>query len=195
MGSEQSHETRASFTKDHKDGYRYWADFDSEPFARGSFRLAFRGNVHGEGPRDGSFCVTKVFMKGTEYTTYFADWIPDFKASVKAARFAEIFTHNVLPSLQSVISTAEIEFVIPLIAKMESLSHFKVLGLFPINKDTSYIYPKECVAIEPYLDGKFEKFNSNCGYEDKTAAILNTFSHWTWHISGHRYLVCDLQGV
>ncbi|WAR11544.1 VWKA-like protein [Mya arenaria] len=123
------------------------------------------------------------------------DWVPDFHASVKAARFAEIFTQNVLPSLKGLISTTKIEFVIPLLAKMDSLSHFKVLGLFPVKEDRSYLLPKEYVGIEPYLEGKFEKFNSNGGYEDNTAAVLNTFSHWTWHVSGHQYLVCDLQGV
>lgn len=78
---------------------------------------------------------------------------------------------------------------------MDSISHFKILGLFPVNEDTTYLAPMEYVAIEPYLHGKYEKYNSNGGYEDNTAAIMNAFSHWTWHVSGHRYLVCDLQGV
>lgn len=138
--------------------------------------------------------MTKVFKK--RYAPYFDPSVrPDHAASVKAQQYAEIFTQNVLPSLKNQISTTEIEFVIPLIAKVDSLSHFKVLGLFPVNEDRTYLAPCEYVAIEPYLHGNYEKYNSNGGHEDKTAAVLNAFSHWTWHVSGHRYLVCDLQGV
>lgn len=149
--------------------------------------------MHGEGPRDGSLCVTKVFKK--KYAKYFDKWKPDLAASVKAQKFSEIFSNNVLPSLRNFITTQEITFVIPLIARMDTLSHFKVLGLFPVKEDTTYVKPYEHVAIEPHLHGSFEKFNSNGGFEDNTAAVLNTFSHWTWHVSGHKFLVCDLQGV
>ena len=173
--------------------FRYWADFDKDYFAKGTYRYAFRGTVHGEGPRDGSLCVTKAFKK--KYAKYFDRWRPDFAASVKAKQFAEIFTINILPLLRNYISTVDLEFVVPLIARMDTLSHFKVLGLFPMNEDRTYVTPYEYVAIEPYLHGEFEKFNSNGGYEDNTAAVLNTFSHWTWVVSGHKFLVCDLQGV
>lgn len=173
--------------------FRYWADFDNEYFDKGTYRYAFQGTVHGDGPRDGSLCVIKVFKK--KYAKYFDKWRPDHAASTKAQRFGEIFTQNVLPSLRNLVTTKEIEFVIPLIARMDTLSHFKVLGLFQTQTDTTYVTPCEFVAIEPFLHGKFDKYNSNGGYEDNTAAILNTFSHWTWQVSGHRFLVCDLQGV
>ncbi|XP_052234187.1 uncharacterized protein LOC127846730 [Dreissena polymorpha] len=193
MGVEQSHETHPSYTKDYLDGCRYWADFENEYFAKGTYRYAFRGTVHGDGPRDGSVCVAKVFKR--KYAKYFDRWRPDFNASVKAQHFATIFTRNVLPQLRKFVSTTEIEFIIPLIAKMDSISHFKVLGLFSVNEDTTYVTPFEYVAIEPYLYGQFEKFNSNGGFEDFSALVLNTFSHWTWQVSGHKFLVCDLQGV
>ena len=85
--------------------------------------------------------------------------------------------------------------MIPLIARMDTLSHFKVLGLFPVGEDTTYVKPSELVAIEPYLYGTFEKYNSNFGYEDGTSPLLTAFSHWTWSATGHRLLICDLQGV
>lgn len=193
MGVEQSHETCHSTTKDHIDGYRYWADFDSEYFAKGTYRYAFRGTVHGDGPRDGSLCVTKAFKK--KYARFFDKWRPDLAASIKANKLAEVFTSNILPALRKYIHTNQIEFVIPLIAKMDQLSHFKILGVFAVGEDNTYVTPTEYVAIEPYLHGEFEKFNSNGGYEDNRAAVLNAFSHWTWCITGHRFLVCDLQGV
>lgn len=149
--------------------------------------------MHGDGPRDGSLCVTKVFKK--KYSKYFESWKPDLEASIKAQRFAEVFTREVLPALRNHISTQCIEFVIPLIARMDTLSHFKVLGLFTVKEDKTYVEPFEHVSIEPYLNGRFEKFNSNAGYEDNSAAVMNAFSHWTWQVSGHKFLVCDLQGV
>jgi len=130
-----------------------------------------------------------------KYAKDFDKWRPDFNASVKAQHYANFFSKNVLPALRNYVSTAEIQFVVPLIAKMDCISHFKVLGIFPVKEDTTYVTPYEYVAIEPYLYGTFEKFNSNGGYEDTTAAVLNAFSHWTWHVSGHKFLVCDLQGV
>ena len=173
--------------------FRYWADFENDYFAKGTYRYAFRGTVHGDGPRDGTQCVTKVFKK--QYARYFDRWQPDHAASLKAQKMAEIFSQSVLPSLRSYISTTEIEFLIPLIARMDTLSHFKVFGLFAVNEDKTYVNPSEYVAIEQFIPGPFEKFNSNAGYEDKSAAVLNTFSHWTWVATGHKYLVCDLQGV
>ena len=44
-------------------------NFDSEYFAKGAYRLAFRGTIYGEGPRDGTIWVTKVFKR-----KYTKDW-------------------------------------------------------------------------------------------------------------------------
>jgi len=50
--------------------------------------------------------------------------------------------------------------------------------------------PQEYVAIEPYISGNYEKFNSNGGYEDQNlSTLLPAFTHWTWEISGHKYMV------
>ncbi|XP_068691898.1 alpha-protein kinase vwkA-like [Montipora foliosa] len=56
--------------------------------------------------------------------------------------------------------------------------------------------PQEYVALEPFIPGKYVKFNSNGGWEDQDISqLMPAFSHWTWEISGHKYMVCDLQGV
>lgn len=193
MGVEVSHETQLTSAKDPLDGFRYWSKFESDYFEKGTYRYAFRGTVHGDGPRDGDKCVTKVFKK--QYSKWFDKWKPDVAASQKAQGFADLFNREFIKKLGDPISEYEIEFVIPLIARMDTLSHFKILGLFPTEEDTTYVKPSEYVAIEPFLTGTFEKFNSNGGYEDGTSPLLTAFSHWTWSATGHRLLICDIQGV
>lgn len=53
----------------------------------------------------------------------------------------------------------------------------------------------ESVLIEPFLEGDYIKFNSNGGYEDRGYQELTALTHWTWEKTGHRYMLCDLQGV
>ena len=45
------------------------------------------------------------------------------------------------------------------------------------------------MAIEPYLSGSYQKFNSNGGYENDLSKLLPAFCHWTWEISGHKFMV------
>ncbi|KAL6765996.1 kinase-like domain-containing protein [Haematococcus lacustris] len=60
------------------------------------------------------------------------------------------------------------------------------------------------LAIEPYLEGSYTKFNDNEGYvaalpddaADREAhELAQAFSHWSWVHSGGRELLCDIQGV
>lgn len=61
----------------------------------------------------------------------------------------------------------------------------------------------ECMSIEPFLDGKFIKYNGNSGYVNQDPALVDNpsnqaaqaFSHFTFERSRGRFLVCDLQGV
>eukprot|EP00421_Protoceratium_reticulatum_P067336 CAMPEP_0168408690 /NCGR_PEP_ID=MMETSP0228-20121227/26800_1 /TAXON_ID=133427 /ORGANISM="Protoceratium reticulatum, Strain CCCM 535 (=CCMP 1889)" /LENGTH=555 /DNA_ID=CAMNT_0008422383 /DNA_START=1 /DNA_END=1665 /DNA_ORIENTATION=- len=56
---------------------------------------------------------------------------------------------------------------------------------------------KERVCIEPHLDGKFEKLNSNNGWARRSSqsAVAQAFSHWTWFYTCGEMLLCDLQGT
>ncbi|EGO60322.1 hypothetical protein NEUTE1DRAFT_34830 [Neurospora tetrasperma FGSC 2508] len=61
----------------------------------------------------------------------------------------------------------------------------------------------KCMSIEPFLAGKFVKYNGNAGYANKEANLAHdpsnqaaqAFSHFTFERSRGRFLVCDLQGV
>jgi len=193
MGGNSSHETYES-SNAHKDGYHYWAKFETEPFSEGVSRYAFKGKYKGSGPLNGDACVTKVFKK--EYAKNFDMWVPDLASSKKAQMFAENFNTRQLYKLD-INAKRELDFVIPLIAKTDKLSRFELLWFVPLgSEDKRYVMPQEYVAIEPYISGNYEKFNSNGGYEDQNlSTLLPAFTHWTWEISGHKYMVCDLQGV
>lgn len=49
-------------------------------------------------------------------------------------------------------------------------------------------------AVEPFIKGTYEKFNSNNGWSSGDA-VMDFFSHWTYADSDGEMLVCDLQGV
>lgn len=52
------------------------------------------------------------------------------------------------------------------------------------------------LAVEPWLDGKFNKYSNNYGfisYQDRNTP--QAFSHFTYCHSGGKLLICDIQGV
>lgn len=51
------------------------------------------------------------------------------------------------------------------------------------------------VLAEPYLDGKYEKWNSNSGWCKNPAMSIQAFCHWTYHQTNGELLMCDAQGV
>ena len=59
----------------------------------------------------------------------------------------------------------------------------------------------ECMSLEPYIEGKYVKYNNNCGYINKDNPdnpihqAAQAFSHFTFERSQGQFLVSDLQGV
>ena len=57
----------------------------------------------------------------------------------------------------------------------------------------------EWYTMEPYIEGKYEKFNDNKGTvrisADPICAAMQAFSHYTWVKSEKKLVICDLQGV
>ena len=52
----------------------------------------------------------------------------------------------------------------------------------------------EKVALEPFLQGDFQKFVSNSGYILDEYTAPGVFTHYTWYKT-QELIVCDLQGV
>lgn len=49
--------------------------------------------------------------------------------------------------------------------------------------------------LEGYINGNFEKYTNNYDYVNDTAEIMTAFSHYTYHKTEGKMMVCDLQGV
>ena len=58
---------------------------------------------------------------------------------------------------------------------------------------------KKYYLCEPYLSGKYEKFNNNSGWSTPEKSTytqtVQAFSHFSWIKSEKQLLICDLQGV
>ena len=56
---------------------------------------------------------------------------------------------------------------------------------------------QEIFAVERFIHGEYVKYNNNCGYVDHDQVRLTpqTFSHFSYEVSGGDMLVCDIQGV
>jgi len=53
----------------------------------------------------------------------------------------------------------------------------------------------EWVLVEEYIEGVYQKFNSNSGWVGDRRLSVQAFCHWTYHVSGGSELFCDAQGV
>ena len=53
----------------------------------------------------------------------------------------------------------------------------------------------ECVLVEDYISGKFEKFSDNCGYISSKDDLMAAFMHWSWVHTKGEMMIADLQGV
>ena len=188
MGITHPHMTKSSRGDD---GYGYSVTFEPQYFAEGVSRYAFRGEIQSKGPANGKKVVVKVFKK--EIAKKLSHWTADFSASKKAQAYARKFNEVVR---QKNIQAAEISFKIPIILQVKELSKFYWFFLFPGADDQRFVLQGEYVALEDFIPGNYQKFNSNGGYEDESISkLLLTFCHWTWEVSGHNFMICDLQGV
>jgi hypothetical protein len=50
------------------------------------------------------------------------------------------------------------------------------------------------LLVEPMIKGEYFEFNSNSGYAASDSDTMQALSHFTYHVSNGKYLLCDLQG-
>ncbi|XP_022097549.1 alpha-protein kinase vwkA-like [Acanthaster planci] len=155
--------------------------FKTKPFAEGNSRRAYMGTYDGDDRLKGKQCVVKVYKDHYNEELKQHAWKADDRAYTKATEMAELFNARHQTNRPIVFCKPEFARV-----KANDATIKSILKMPPSAK----------VAIERYLEGKFEKFNSNRGFvHAKQMASPGAFSHFSYIESNKEFLICDLQGV
>lgn len=146
----------------------------NNPFAQGAFRWVAKG-AYTEGPRNGEACVCKWFKTGgVMESSYFKD---DIKAVEKA-----------LDLVREWNSAGTIDKPIRL-NKPE---------VWVFDDFASRGWAGQKVLQEPFIEN-FQKWNSNTGYtlglHRQWPRVMQALSHFSYHVSGGQFVLCDLQGA
>ena len=141
------------------------------PFAQGSFRWVAKG-VYTHGSRAGEPCVCKWFKTGGVVESSFYD-----------------------------IDLSTVEKALDLITKWNSSG--MVNKMVKINQPAVWTFDRNSsaragkkVLQEPFI-ANYQKFNSNTGWADDSTPwprVMQALSHFSYHVSGGREMICDLQG-
>ena len=141
------------------------------PFAEGAQRIAYYG-------KECTFEVTKsVVFKEYKYLGGGLNKLDRYKEEMEiqsiAAFLAQMFKRRAPASCKEVVFTKAL--------------------VVSFHKRPKPFYCSQ----EPWIDGSYVKYNSNCGFVNKNeyTATLNAFSHWTHHYTNGYLMVVDLQGV
>lgn len=142
------------------------------PFAEGAFRWVAKGR-YVSGPRKGQQCVSKWFKTGAVFSSdYFT---LDIKAVDKALELVNRF--NQLNFINKVIK-------------------INVPAVWTFTDDSHEDWAGQKVLCEPFINN-YQKFNSNSGWNDDAlpwGKVMQALSHFSYHVSGGFYVLCDLQG-
>jgi len=142
------------------------------PFAEGAFRYVAKGR-YTRGERAGQAAVTKWFKTGTVFEKdYFT---LDIKAVDKALDIANRFN-------QLNIVDKPIKVNVP--------------SVWTFDDDSDDEWSGSKTLSEPFINN-YQKFNSNTGWTDTTrrwALIMQALSHFSYHVSGGMFVLCDIQG-
>lgn len=72
--------------------------------------------------------------------------------------------------------------------------HFNPVWIIKLANKPEFPY----ISVEPYLYGRYIKYNNNYGYVNESDEKRNTpqaFSHFTFEASRHTLIIVDIQGV
>ncbi|KAB8229900.1 kinase-like domain-containing protein [Aspergillus alliaceus] len=142
------------------------------PFAQGAFRWVAKGS-YTSGPRKGEACVIKWFKTGAVFSgDYFT---LDIKAVDKALEIVNRF--NQLNIINKVVKI-----------NVPEVWHF--------TDDSDHRWAGQKHLCEPFIQN-YQKFNSNTGWNNDSliwGEVMQALSHFSYHITGGNYVLCDLQG-
>ena len=148
------------------------ADLDN-PFAEGGFRLAVLGKYK-DGKRDGQPCVCKWFKTGLVYEETYFDL--DIKAMHKARELIKLWNQR---------------------KYIDKPVRINIPEVWTFDGSCSKRWKWTKVLVEPYIK-KYTKFNSSSGWRPENKSTwhqaMQALSHFSYHITSGRYVLCDLQG-
>jgi len=146
------------------------AAYEAKHFAEGEFRLVHRGR-YAMGHRTGEACVVKMFKQGAVFEASFFE--KDVQVVEEAARLIQCFNEAMRPQLKQ-----------------------RIL----LNRPDIWTQSSEGqgqgqkMLIEPLMEGQYRCFNSNTGFAADDYAVMQALSHFSYHASGGKLVLCDLQG-
>ncbi|KAG6039702.1 hypothetical protein E4U41_002196 [Claviceps citrina] len=142
------------------------------PFAQGAFRWVAKG-TYTSVPRVDQPCVVKWFKTGAVFSNdYFT---LDIKAVDKALEFVDKFN---------------------LLGIVDKGVKINVPGIWRFTEDSHGDWAGQIILCEPFIQN-YQKFNSNTGWADeseKWGEVMQALSHFSYHLSGGQFVLCDLQG-
>mmetsp|Transcript_15964 Transcript_15964/g.37680 ORF Transcript_15964/g.37680 Transcript_15964/m.37680 type:complete len:697 (-) Transcript_15964:306-2396(-) len=139
---------------------------EAKPFAEGAMRRAYRmWDVTEEGSQPIAL-VAKIAKKEDESV---ARYIEDCEMQMVAKLWAKKFNDKKVPKKVDFLSA----YIIQLISRPG----------------------KPVCAVEHYVEGDYVRYNNNWDWSDDKRNTPQAFSHFTYEMSNHELLVCDLQGV
>lgn len=153
-------------------------EFESESFAEGRFRRAYKGIYTSPRKKAGQQCVVKILKDSHIWEP--TDWNTAIKIQEEAQNLAEDFnkfTRKKHPPIK-----------------------FTEVRTHRVTEQEKNATPKlnECVIVEDFIPGNFKKWLSNYGYisdEVSFAKSMPAFAHWSWWHTGGEKMIADLQGV
>jgi hypothetical protein len=163
-----------------------YCEYLEEKWDQGKFRWVHKGMYapdpmipgHDGGPQNGELCVLKEFKTGSVYERSF--FKNDIKAVDKAGEIIDAFNVAFNPYFSRCYDTGIKEVLLNRPCVWEDTK-------------ADSTGKKKKKLVEPMLEGTFLKFNSNSGYVNG-ADFMQALSHFSYHHTGGKYLLCDLQG-
>jgi hypothetical protein len=150
----------------------------SNPFAEGGFRWVAKG-IYTRGDRAGEACVCKWFKSGKVFESTYFDL--DIKAMDKALDLIKEWNSRCFIDQPIKLNVPEVWTF-----KRSAVAHWANSANWADTK---------CLQ-EPFIDN-YQKFNSNTGWADDGTPwprVMQALSHFSYHVSGGQYVLCDLQG-
>ena len=154
-----------------------WAITHDKPFSEGACRYAYHAlytKFHSYQPHGKRAVVKKL----KDFTCWQREnWDQELKLAAKAKDLVDLWNTTKSIGKRYVIHVPEV---------------VRIALSSGIGGDFS---EGEWITVEPYIEGNYEKWNSNSGWFGDEKISVHAFCHWTYHESGGNLLLCDAQGV